>query len=423
MGLFVIGCSHHRTPIALRERFSFSQEQLVATLQKWRHHHPCEEAVLLSTCNRTELYIASDADDVRAADALAFLLGSKGIDAAPLLDAGVLEHKSGRDVATHLFSVASGLDSMVVGEVQILGQVKTAYRLATECGTVGTSLHALFQATLRCAKRIDVETHLHQHRVSVPAIAVHDIALPQIPDLAQREVLILGAGEMAEETLRLLIDCGVESVTLVNRHRSRAESLASRHRGTVNDWEQRWACLAQADLVVCTTGAEECVVTKSLFCSEVAPHRGERPLFILDLAVPRDVEPELACLPGVSLYSIDDMHEACATNRASRDRAIPQAMAIVETAATEWEGEMRFREASEVIACLRESWSRPKEEELERLLGKLPPLDAVSEREIAYAFDRLVNKLLHPAMATLRRESLTAVPHPLLDALTRLFLE
>lgn len=423
MGLFVIGCSHHRTPIALRERLSFSQEHLVEVLSRWRLHCPCDEVVILSTCNRTEFYIASSSPDLNRADVLSFFLSPKGIDPSSLLASGLLEEQSGRDAVVHLFSVASGLDSMVVGEVQVLGQVKSAYRIATECGTVGSLLHALFQAALRCAKRIDVETKLHQHRVSVPAVAVMDIALQRMPDLTQSNVLVLGAGEMAEETLRLLADLGVVSLTLVNRHRDRAEALAARYCGIVDEWEQRFARLAKADLVICTTGANECVVTLEMFRRDVLPRRAARPILILDLAVPRDIDPEIGNEAGVVLYSIDDLHEACAANRASRDREVPQAMTIINEAANDWECEMRFREAGEVIAQIRETWLRAKDEELERLCGKLTSLDADSQREIAYALERLLNKLLHPAFAALRSESATAIPHQLLDAMSRLFLK
>ncbi|MGL4941575.1 MAG: glutamyl-tRNA reductase [Thermoguttaceae bacterium] len=423
MGLFVIGCSHHHTPIALRERLSFSQEQIAAVLQQWHRAYPCDEVVLLSTCNRTEFYIFSSTFDNRPADALAFFLASKGVAVAALNASGLVEEKSGREAAIHLFSVASGLDSMVVGEVQVLGQVKQAYRLATEAGTVGSSLHALFQAALRCAKRIDVDTQLHQHRVSVPAVAVMDIALKLIPSLSQSNVLILGAGEMAEETLRLLVNLGVESLTLVNRNRSRAESLAARYGGKVDAWDQRLACLAKADLAICTTGAEECVVTAEMFRRDVAPHSGERSLLILDLAVPRDIDPNIGTENGVTLYSIDDLNEACNVNRASRDREVPLATALIEEAANDWETEMRFREAGEVIARIRDAWSRARDEELERLRSKLSSPDTVSDEEIAYAFERLINKLLHPALAVLRRESATAVPQKLIDAITQLFLQ
>jgi glutamyl-tRNA reductase len=415
----VVGCSHHGASIGVRERLAFTPEQTREALDQWRRVFPGVEAVLLSTCNRVEVYAATDRDTEPTLDQIANFL-ARFHDLNP---ADVIEHlyHHGDDAAIrHLFSVASSLDSMVLGEPQILAQVKQAYQMAAEQDNTGPLLHAAFQSSLRVARRVASETALHQHRVSVPSVAVADFARQIFERFDDKEALVIGAGEMAEETLRYLHDEGVGRITVINRHLDRAADMAQRWNGLAMLWDQLPEALAAADLVVSTTGAAEPIVTLAQF-EAIQALRFERPLFILDLAVPRDFEPSIGDRPDVYLYSIDDLQAACRRNRAERDRELPAAMHIVDQETTRFMADMYHRSVAPVIERLRVGWQKPKEEELQRLLNKMPELDDRAREEIRQSFDRLVNKLLHPPLSSLRDESRKGVPRGLLDAVKRLF--
>jgi glutamyl-tRNA reductase len=415
----VVGCSHHGTSLALRERLAFSPEQVREALDHWRRVFPGVEAVLLSTCNRVEIYVATEHEPEPSLEQIAgFLAWFHGL--AP---ADVVQHlyQYSDDAAVqHLFTVAASLDSMVLGEPQILAQVKAAYQAATDQDNTGPLLHATFQAAMHVARRVAAETTIHQRRVSVPSVAVADFARQVFEHFDDKHALVIGAGEMAEECLRYLRDEGIQRVTVVNRHFERAADLARRWHGAAAPWERLTASLAAADLVVSTTGATEPVVTRDRF-AEVEASRFQRPLLILDLAVPRDFEFTIGDRPNVYLYSIDDLQAVCDRNRAARDRELPAALHIVEQETSRFMAEMRRHAVGPVIARLRQGWQKPKEEELARLLHKLPELDDHGRAEVRRSFDRLVNKLLHPPLESLRDESRTGQSKGLLDALKRLF--
>lgn len=419
MTLQVLGCSHHNASIAIREHLAFSAEQCRTALERFHAEFPQVEAVLLSTCNRTELYTASEEAPLPSPEHLAqFLAQFHGLAAQEIL--GHLYHQVDREAVGHLFAVASSLDSMVLGEPQILAQVKNAYLLATEMSTAGPLSHAAFQAALHVARRVAGETALHQRRVSIPSVAVLDFAQQVFERFDDKQTLVVGAGEMAEETLRYLQDAGAHAVTVVNRHPDRARALAETWHGRALPWDQLGAALTTADLVVSTTGAPEPIVTLEQF-RKIEPARFQRPLFILDLAVPRDFEPAIGDRPGVYLYSIDDLQLACDDNRRRRDRELPAARRIVEQETSRFMADLHHRATGPVIRQLREDWDKPKEEELRRLFHRLPELDERSQEEIRRAFDRLVNKLLHPPLESLRDEARHGIPTGLLEALARLF--
>ncbi len=415
----VIGCSHHGTSIAVRERLAFSREQVREALDQWRRIFPGVEAVLLSTCNRVELYFATEQENEPRFDQVAaFLARFHGLDPAELSEH--LYQYSDEAAIRHLFAVASSLDSMVLGEPQILAQVKEAYQAATEQDATGPLLHAAFQTAVHVARRVARETTIHQRRVSVPSVAVVDFARQVFERFDDKRALVIGAGEMAEECLRYLRDEGVRRIAVSNRHFDRAVEAARRWGGEAVPWERLDDALAEADLVVGATGASQPVVTRERFAA-VEARRMERPLLALDLAVPRDFEPAVGERPNVYLYSIDDLREACERNREERDRELPAALRVVEQETALFAAEMRRHAVGPVIARLREGWRKPKEEELERLLSKLPDLDERAREEIRRSFDRLVNKLLHPPLESLRDEAREGVPRGLLDALKRLF--
>jgi glutamyl-tRNA reductase len=419
MNVRVVGCTHHDTPIAIRERLAFSAEQARSALRRYREAFPEMEAVLVSTCNRVEFYTASEHAECPAGPQLAeFLAEFHGLEPAAI--AGHLRLRTGEEAVEHLFTVAASLDSMVVGEPQILSQVKQAYQLATEEGATGPLLHAAFQAALKTAKRVAGETMIQQRRVSIPSVAVADFAQQIFERFDDKRTLVVGAGDMAEETLQYLKDQGARDVTVVNRSPDRAADVARRWGGRTRPWGELLEAIAESDVVISTTGADEPIVTGKQFLA-IEPRRHARPLFILDLAVPRDFDPAIGDRPEVYLYSVDDLRAACERNQLLRDKELPAAERIIRQETDRFATDLHHRRTGPIIRRLKEGWEKPKEEELRRLLNKLPDLDERGRAEIREAFDRLLNKLLHPPLESLRDEARHGIPSALLDALARLF--
>jgi glutamyl-tRNA reductase len=420
MKLRVVGCSHHSSDISVRERLAFTPSQTRDALSRLRGQYPDTEIVLLSTCNRVELYMAHDEEETLPAreEIAAFIADFHGLDAAQVSHALFAEF--GEEAVRHLFLVASSLDSMVVGEAQILSQVKQAYELATECDTTGPLTHSVFQAAIRMAKRVARETAINQKRVSIPSIAVADFAKQLFERFDDKRVLVIGAGEMAEETLRYLISEGAKNISIANRHRDRAEKLAEIVSGEVVDWEQLHELFVTADVIVSTTGSAECIVTAERF-KTIHQSRADRPLFVLDLAVPRDFDPAIGELASVYLYSIDDLRSTCEANQRAREKEWPKAERILEDETAQFLVALNHRTTAPTIRRLREQADEVKLEELQRLFNKLGEIAEKDRHEITRAFDRLVNKLLHPPLESLRDEAARGTHHGLVEALKRLF--
>ena len=420
MKVQMIGCSHHHSSVAVRERLAFGPTQIGEALDRLREQFPLSEAVLLSTCNRVEIYTAAENAEASPSheQVVQFMADFHGLPIYEIFDD--LFERTGEDAVRHLFMVAASLDSMVVGEPQILSQVKQAYETAKTRQSAGPLTHGIFQTAVRVAKRVASETSLHQRRVSIPSVAVGDFASQIFERFDDKQVLVVGAGEMGEETLRYLQNEGAHNVTVVNRNLQRAEQLASQWQGRAASWEKLPEELVRADLVISTTGAGEPIVTLATF-KKIEAARYQRPLFILDLAMPRDFDPAIGDRLGVYLYSIDDLQQACLNNRKARDSELPGAIHIVEEETARFMAELHHRATAPIIKRLKDGWQQPKEDELRRLFNKLPELDDKARGEISQAFERLINKLLHPPLESLRSESQQGPPHGLLEALKRLF--
>ncbi len=421
MRIRLIGCSHHQSDVGVREKIAFTPQQTETALDVLRERFPASEAVLLSTCNRVEVYTATE-DAARAPshhEVVEFLADFHHVPLADIFND--LFERTGEDAVQHLFCVAAGLDSMVVGEPQILSQVKQAYDLARSHNVAGPHTNAVFQAALRVAKRVATETNLARKRVSIPSVAVADFAKSIFEDFGDKQVLVIGAGEMGEETVRYLVAEGARHITVINRSQERAEALAAEFNGKAVPWDQLDAQLVLADLVVSTTGAAEPIVTVERY-RDIERLRSQRNLVVLDLAIPRDFDPEIAQV-GLAVYlrCIDDLREACAHNLRDREKELPAAQRIVEEEAAAFMADLNRRATGPIIQRLRQGWQRPKEDELTRLFQRLPNLDDAARAEIRQAFDRLINKLLHPPLESLRDESKEGIPHSLLEALKKLF--
>jgi glutamyl-tRNA reductase len=419
--LAMVGCSHRHTSLSVRERLTFTPEQATDALAAWRVTHPDHEAVLISTCNRVELYAAAT-DPGAPVDPPALTHFLTEFHNVPFDEARQeLTALQGSDVVRHLFRVAASLDSMVLGEAQILSQVKQAYDLANQIGSAGPVTHGCFQAAIRAARRVANETDLHRHRVSIPSVAVGEVASRVFERFDDKRVLVIGAGKMAQETLRYLADAGACKITVLNRDFARAQALATAWNGKAAPWEELHKRLVKADLVVSTTGADRHIISHVEFQQYVARGRQQRPLFVLDLAMPRDFDPAIGDELGVYLYGIDDLSEACAQNRQARATSLPGAERIIDEEVGAFMADTHYRASGPVIARFRAGLENVQAAELTRLYAKLPDLDDRSRKEIEQFADRLVAKMLHPPLESLRDESRNGTAHGLLEALQRLF--
>lgn len=421
MKLQMIGCSHHDAAVEFREKVSFTAEQVDRALQDFRRQYPRGELVLLSTCNRVELYAATEADDELDRDAVAgFLAAQHRITPDEIVDQMI--YRAGDQAVEHLFTVAASIDSMVVGEAQILSQVKQAYELACSYGAAGPLTHAIFQAANRTAKRVQTETGIHRRRVSVPSVAVGEVVPEVFDTLVDKRVILCGAGEMAEETLRYLIQARASNICVINRSYERAVALSKAFGPETARWENLGEELVDADLLIGTTAATEPLLTADDFASIHARRQG-RVLLILDLAVPRDFDHAIGDFDGVYLYQIDDLEAACDRNRREREKELPKAKKIIREETQRFFRDLHHRSTGPVIRRLRDQAQQLKDEELTRLLGKLQLNDPQDPavREIEKSFDRLVNKLLHPPLASLRDDAAAGHSRGLVDALRHLF--
>jgi glutamyl-tRNA reductase len=322
----------------------------------------------------------------------------------------------------HLFMVASSLDSMIVGEAQILAQVKSAYELACEVGSAGGLMHSAFQRATAVARRIANETEIHRRRISVPSVAVSEIATQFFERFDDKRILLIGAGEMGTETLKYLTDAGAKYIRVVNRNLERAIELAKQFDADTSPWEALEICVSEADLVVSTTSAAEPIFSLDRF-RKVLHRRKRGAILILDLAVPRDFDAAIADLPDVYVFSVDDLQKVCDRNIELRRKEWPKGERIVQEETQKFMAEMIHRGSGPTIKLLREQADRIKQEELQRLLGRLQPrgISEDIENELSIAFERLVNKLLHPPLQSLRENADTTHHASMLDALRRLF--
>ena len=425
MPIRVIGLNSRKSPIDIRELFSFDTPGVEDALQQWRVQYPNVEAAFVSTCNRTEMYLATDDNDVPSYEnVFPFLVAPRHKLDTPALQSKEYERNfqclDGLEAITHLFSVSSSLDSMILGEPQILSQMKKAYELSVRMNTTGPILNHALQTAFKTAKRISVETDIFKRRVSIPSVAVVDFALNIFERLNDKKTFVLGAGEMAEETLKYLTDYGAKSIIVANRSREKAEKLADEFKGVVVDWESRFEVLSFTDLVICATGASEPVVMLNQFQELSKSTRTTRPLFILDLSVPRNIDAAIGALPNVYLYTVDHLESACTRNKELRDQEIPKALRIIKEEAARFISNANSRKSIDAICRLRDNWSKTKDAEVERLLNKIS-CDQRTEEEIRYAFDRLVNKLLHSPTVSLRAAAENETGPKLLEAMRRLF--
>lgn len=412
--LVVVGLSHHTAPVEVRERLAVAPDDLAQELQRFKTSGAFAEAILVSTCNRVELY-ASSVDPLEATQAASHLFAQR---LAPVAAEDILYHHIGKDAVRHSFRVASSLDSLVVGEPQILGQVKEAFDAARTAGTVGTLLGRCFTHAFSVAKRVRTETKLAQGTVSVSSIAC-ELAKKIFGDLRGRKVLLIGAGEMAESAARTLRQLGAR-LHVANRNQERAEKLASSFGGRAADYEQLSTELADADVVITSTASARFILTPELMQGIVHARR-HRPLFIVDIAVPRDVDPRVGNLDNVFVYDVDDLQKVAEDNLAVREREAAHAERIVVEELQAFEVWQRSLMLTPTIVALRNRFARIIESELEGTLRKLDNLGPEERRALEQMSKATVNKLLHTPLTELRQSAVGPEGALLIAAAQRLF--
>ncbi len=405
MTLLTLGLSHHHAPIAVRTRVAFADADQPAALARLRALPGISEAALLSTCNRTELLAVTEVEDERRL--LDWWRRERQITEAELAEHAYVHRDFGS--VLHSLRVASGLDSMVIGEPQILGQMKQAFAQAQGVHSLGPILSRLFQHSFAVAKQVRSSTEVGAHPVTLAYAAVQR-ARHIFADFRNATALLIGAGEVGALMAKHLQQQGIGRLVVANRNLQKAENLAREVRGYAISFDDLPTYLSDADLIISSTGARGHVLEKHVMERAIARRR-RKPVFMLDLAVPRDLDPKIAELEDIFLYTVDDLREVIAQNLRSRSTAARQAEALVEEQAREFSQWMDARDATPTLRALRDKARAQRDEVLDKARRRLAA-GASPEEVMVYVADTLSNKLLHAPSAKLR--SATAVEQALL---------
>jgi glutamyl-tRNA reductase len=424
MILVAVGCSYRTAPVEVRERLAFTDEQLARAYEELAERLDCE-CVILSTCNRVELYLGQVPDGgvgtaLEAEAAAAFLTGFHGLSEKELRPHFYTHLHDG--AVRHLFRVAASLDSLVVGEGQIAGQVKRAFERADALAGAGSLMHALFRHARQVAKRVRTETGIAQGHVSVSSAAV-DYVRQVFDHFGDKTILVIGAGKMGELTLRHLRQLGPKKICVTNRSPEKAQAVARGCGGEAVPWEKLDDLLARADVVLSTTGAPEPIVTKQRYKPIAARRTG--PLVVLDIAVPRDFDPRIHDGDQTFLFNIDDLQRLRDATLTDRLQHVGPAEAIVEQEVRRFLAEWARRRNGPVIARLTQDFEAKRREVMRELFAHLNgKLSEADQRHIEGAFRLLQNRFLHGPITALAEESHGATSpagHTLLEALRKLF--
>ena len=415
--IVLIGLNHKTAPVEIREKFAVVCVDTSGPLNDLAQVRPLKESFYLSTCNRMEvLFTTSTLDEGigSVVGLLADIYGQTGSALKPYLytyiDQGAVKH---------LFRVACSLDSMVVGEPQILGQIKDAYRQATEVKTSGVILNRLLHKSFSVAKRVRTETRIGSSAVSISYAAV-ELAKKIFQDLKGKVALLIGAGEMAELAAEHLLSNGVERIVVANRTLERALALARRFNGTTVAWEDLAEELRLVDIIISSTGSPEPILSGDQVKQRMRARRN-RPLFFIDIAVPRDIDPKVNRIDNVYLYNIDDLQGIVEMNRSERLKEAAQAEHIIAAEALKFDEWMRTLEVVPTIVSLREKGEQIREAELRKTLGQLDSLSAAEIEAIEVLTQSVVNKLLHDPILFLKRTSSRSRKDFYLDIARKLF--
>jgi glutamyl-tRNA reductase len=390
-GLLALGISHKTAPLELREQCALTEGRAAGVVRGLLEFDSISEAAALSTCNRTELYLVAEDPVVAETDVLGRLAHEAGIRLTELL--GPLYSLHGTDAARHLYEVTAGLDSMIVGEAEIQGQVKRAYELALVENATGPVLNRVFRGALAAGKRVRTETAIGEKGVSIPSVAV-ELAQRNLGDLTHRRVLLVGAGETAELTARALAARGVETVFIANRRYNRAIGLAEHFGGRAVRIEEMPGQVEQADIVVASTNSPHHLIERNEL-EVIMEARGGRPLLMIDLAVPRDIDPDCREVPGVSLYDVDDVQAMVERNASGREAEATGARSIIDAELATFERWLASQEVMPTVAALRERADAIVEQVLAENSSRWENLSEADRERLTVMAKAIAGRILH----------------------------
>lgn len=418
MTISLTGLSHHTCPVELRERLSFPEDRRGDALRALKQRLDDGGAVILSTCNRVEVYTHDNtAPEHLRAMVRDFL--SEWHDLSPDVFSGHLYEHHNRDAVAHLFRVASSLDSLVVGEDQILGQVHDAYLSAQSEGATDKILHALFQRAFKVAKEVRTKTNINVGKVSVSSVAV-DLAASIFGDLSKKTVLVIGSGETGELALKSLVEKGVGRVLVANRTLSKAEEVAATYHGEPLALSSLHLYLHAADIIITSTASEVPILGVDDF-TRALRQRDQAPMFVIDIAVPRDVDPRVAELDNVYCYDMDDLEAVARQNLESRRAELVKCQEMVERQVDRFIEWRRSLYAEPTIVSMTQELNAIRERELEKTLSSLPELTDRQREEVEYLTRRIVNNILQRPMHQIKQEVVHEDPGRVLHLVKRLF--
>jgi glutamyl-tRNA reductase len=401
MSIVLVGINHKTAPVEVRELLAFSDAACSESLRKLVDGDVVREGLIVSTCNRVEILSATTAEQI---DHGARRI-TEFLDAARNLPPGFLAkhiyRHANEDAIRHLFRVASSLDSMVLGEPQVLGQVRHAYSLAVQAGTAGRVLNRLVHHTFRVAKRIRSETGIAANAVSISYMAV-ELGKKIFDSLKGRVVLLIGAGEMAELSARHLVNAGASRVLIANRTEENAQRLAEEFNGVPVPFERLTDSLGEADVVICSTGATDYVVDEKMMRAAIEQRRN-RPTCIIDISVPRNVDPAVGKVPNVFVFDIDDLESVISSNIREREREAERAELIVQSEVMQFQQSLRLMDIGPTIGALRQKLQELARTEMTRQRKRLGSLTPEQEAAVEALLLSTVNKISHPMLNQMRR--------------------
>ena len=418
MSLVVTGLNHRTSDLALREKMAFSEQTLPKALADLRGRFDEGGCVIVSTCNRSEIYAHHPAEPEDIHSEIRRFLSEWHALPDDTFNSALYEHH-GKEAVGHLFRVVSSLDSMVVGEGQILGQVHDAYILAHSEQVTDKVINTAFQKAFTVAKRVRSQTKIGAGKVSISSIAV-DLAVSIFMDLSGKTAMVIGSGEMSELTLKSLVGHGVGRVLVANRSIDKAQRLAEQYDGEAIDLAHLDVHLPRADIVISSTGAPG-VLLRTAHFQQALRERNKQPMFVIDIAVPRDVEAAVNQLDNVYLYNLDDLQEMADKNIEARRTEMDRCLAIVDEGVEQfWRWTQRLV-AQPTIVSLSEELHAIRERELKKTLAQLPDLTEAQREEVAYLTKRIVNNVLHQPLKQLKHEADAEDPKGVLQVVRRLF--
>ncbi len=398
MEICIIGVSHHTTPIEIRERLAFSNRQLPDALRGLQALSNVEECFIISTCNRTEIVTVVKEEVTGIEEIRSFILKYHNLK-EKMIPQGFYVY-SGNEAVKHLFSVASSLESMVIGEPQILGQVKDAFLLAQESGTIGQVLNNLITQTIRVAKKVRTDTGIARNAVSISFAAV-ELAKKIFGDLSDKIILLIGAGEMSELAAKHLIGNGVQKLIVANRTWERARELADLFGGEAIQFNQIHNVLDKADIIITSTGAPHIILTKENIYNAMRK-RKNRPIFMIDIAVPRDIDPKANKYDNVYLYDIDDLQMVVNANLKEREKEAKKAAEIINHEVDKFIKNCALMQVFPTIAQLSALMEGIRKKEVEKALAHLPPMENGQRKVLDAMTCAIIKKILHQPISKLK---------------------